>query len=183
MTVNIIHLEGRIDRLKSFENQLFTQNVSSYKLWQGVVIKDNPKQGIAKAHKQIVDWARVQDLPEVLIAEDDVCFTAPDAFMYFLNRKPTDFDLYLGGIVYGKLSEDNITCDFSGLHFYVINKRFYDQFLALPETSDIDRALANKGRYVVCNPFVAIQTNGVSDNSGKHVNFEVFLRGRKLFGT
>ena len=46
---------------------------------------------------------------------------------------------------------------FSGLHCYVCHSRFYDTFLAADEDIDIDQALWGKGRFIVCNPMVAIQ--------------------------
>jgi hypothetical protein len=121
-------------------------------------------------------------LEEVLIAEDDVKFTAPYAFDYFLLQKPKDFDIYLGGISYGQIDSEGVTSDFSGLHLYIIKSRFYDEFLALDETIDIDRTLAGKGKFIVCNPFVAIQHNGYSDNKQRHEDLSLYFKGRKLFG-
>jgi len=57
MELNIIHLERREDRLIMLENQLIEQNIVDYKLWEGVIDK-NPKRGMAKAHKQIIEWAK-----------------------------------------------------------------------------------------------------------------------------
>jgi hypothetical protein len=85
---------------------------------------ENPKRGIAKAHKQIIQWASNQNLPSILIAEDDIKFTAKRAFEYFIKNEPPDFDLYLGGITYGKINTDNSVTDFAGTHLYKINKKF-----------------------------------------------------------
>ena len=141
----------------------------------------NPKRGIARAHKQIVEWARSQNLPDILIAEDDIKFTAPKAFEYFNKTEPIEYDLYLGGITYGKINSDNSTRDFAGTHLYKIKNKFYDTFLSLPEEKDIDRSLANKGKFIVCNPFVAIQQNGFSDNLKRHQNYELYIQARQLF--
>lgn len=180
MELNIIHLEQRKDRFKLLENQLVEQNIVKYRLWEGIVDK-NPKRGIAKAHKQIIEWANNQNLPSIIVAEDDIKFTARGAFEYFLQNEPQDYDIYLGGIIYGNINSDNSVNDFSGTHLYKINKRFYNTFLSLSEEKDIDRSLANKGKFIVCNPIVAIQHNGFSDNRKRHQNYDRHLQNRQLF--
>jgi hypothetical protein len=37
------------------------------------------------------------------------------------------------------------------------------------------------GRFVVCNPFVALQQNGYSDNRGCYMDYSIYLRDRPLF--
>mgnify|MGYP000970555889 CR=1 FL=1 len=39
------------------ENQLVEHNIVEYKLWEGVIDK-NPKRGIEKVHKQIIEWVK-----------------------------------------------------------------------------------------------------------------------------
>jgi hypothetical protein len=139
-------------------------------------------RGISRAHKQIVEYAQRNNLQEVLIAEDDLCFTGRGAFDFFLDNKPTDFDIYLGSIYHGDIRKDNSVIDFSGLTMYIINQRFYDTFLSIREDKHLDRALRDKGRYIVCNPFVAIQFNGYSDNMKQFWNYDGCFKDRKLFG-
>jgi hypothetical protein len=117
-----------------------------------------------------------------LICEDDVHFTAKGAFDYFINNKPNDFDIYLGSINDGIIKKDDSVDDFSGTTIYIVKERFYDIFLALPEHLNIDRALSNKGKFIVCNPFIAIQHNGYSDNTKRFYNHEEYLAGRNLYG-
>lgn len=181
MQLHIIHLKARKDRAQLLDQQLIEQNITNYKIWKGVEDNENPKRGIAKAHKQIIKWANNQNLPSILIAEDDIKFTARQAFEYFIKNEPNDFDLYLGGITHGKINTDNSVTDFAGTHFYKINKKFYNTFLSLPEDKDIDRSLAHKGKFIVCNPFIAIQQNGFSDNQRKYQNYELYIQNRQLF--
>jgi hypothetical protein len=47
---------------------------------------------------------------------------------------------------------------------------------------NFDRALRNKGKFIVCNPFIAIQHNGFSDNVKRFYNHEKYLQGRNLYG-
>lgn len=179
--LNIIHLKHRRDRMLLFQQQISEQGIKNYKIWEGIKIDNNPKKGIAMAHKQIVEWAGNQNLSSIIVAEDDIQFTASGAYKYFLENEPESYDLYLGGIVYGKLNSDNSINEFSGLTLYMINQRFYETFLSIPETLDLDRALANRGEYIVCNPFVAIQHDGYSDNHSKYMKYDRYYENRSFF--
>jgi hypothetical protein len=181
MEFNIIHLPHRIDRLETLYNELETQNIKDYKMWDGIIDEELVCRGISQAHKQIVRHFKKMDIPMVLIAEDDVHFTAPGAFPYFLNNIPHDFDIYLAGIMYGTITADGITENFSGTTLYIIHERFYDTFLSLPEEYHIDRALMSKGKFIVCDPFAAIQHDGFSDNKKRFCEYEPYIKNRKLF--
>jgi hypothetical protein len=137
--------------------------------------------GIAMAHQQIVKWAIQENISEITIAEDDIQFTADGAFTYYLQNKPSSFDLYLGGITYGELLHDNTVEDFAGIHLYTIHQNFYNVFLDQNGEVDIDRALKNKGKFVVCNPMVAIQRNGYSDNRKKAMDYSIYFKDRSLY--
>ena len=181
MILNIIHLPHRKDRLELLKNELITQEIDDYRIWDGILNAEVPFKGIVQAHKHIVAWARDQKQPLVMIAEDDIKFTAKGAFKHFLRNEPADYDLYLAGTYFGKIEEDNSIKDFSGTMLYIIRQQFYDTFLSLPEERNFDRELANKGKYIVCNPFAAVQHQGYSDNRKAFVNFDKHLKGRKLF--
>jgi hypothetical protein len=178
--LHIIHLDRRTDRLQKLTAQLKEQNIYAC-LWPGIIDPVNSRKGIARAHQQIVAFAKQEKLSQIIIAEDDIQFTSVGAFDYFINNRPAQFDLYLASIYYGKISADNTVNDFAGLTLYSIHENFYDQFLAIDTTIDIDRALAGKGKFVVCNPFVAIQHNGYSDNKKMVCNYDTLLEGRILF--
>lgn len=178
MLLHIIHLKNRKDRIQLLEKQIVEQSIVNYKLWEGV-LEENPKK--AKAHKQIIEWAKKENIDSIMIAEDDIKFTSSGAFNYFIENEPKEYDLYLGGIMYGKINHDNTVNDFSGLTLYKIRNNFYDTFLSLPEEKDIDRTLINKGKFVVCYPFVVTQYNGYSDNQKKYQNYDIYLQNRQLF--
>lgn len=181
MTFHIIHDEKRIDRMELLLNEFKTQNITDYKLFPAIKAP-TPIQGISRAHKQIVYYAKENRMSEILIGEDDVHFVAPNAFNYFLENKPQDFDIYNSGIYFGNIAPDNTTKHFASLHCYIIHERFYDTFLAVDENKNIDKALKDKGRFVVCNPFAAIQHTTFSDNKKKLIDYSRFLNGRKLYG-
>ncbi|MGB3946340.1 MAG: hypothetical protein WBM13_00025 [Bacteroidia bacterium] len=167
--------------MTSLQKELQEQGISEFQIWNGIIDSEITERGISKAHKQIIQYAKDNCLPEVLIGEDDLHFTGKNAFKFFLANVPSDYDIYLGGIYYGRLKSDNTVEDFSGLTLYMVNERFYDTFLSVSENVHLDRALRNKGRFVVCNPLVVVQHNGFSDNVKEEVNYDSFLIERKLF--
>lgn len=127
------------------------------------------------SHKKIITWAKINNLPEVCIAEDDVLFTSLKSWSYFLENKPTDYDLYLGGIYSGISFPDNTVYSFAGLHLYFCHSRFYDKMLSVPHIRNIDQGMAGMGKFVLCNPFVAKQRNGFSFHRKKIVNDDHYL--------
>ena len=142
-----------------------------YKRWDAEVSPFKVQNGISRSHKQIVRWAKNTRMDKVCIAEDDLLFTSKKGWSYFISEMPDDFDLYLSGLSTGQVLSDNTVKDFSGLHLYFIHSRFYDHFLMLPEYNDIDRACAGAGRFVVCNPMVAIQRNDYSDHKSAYQDY------------
>jgi hypothetical protein len=179
--LHIIHLRDRTDRWELLQRELQVQQANLFRIWEGIRDPEYPQRGISKAHKQIVAWAKQQHLPQVVVAEDDIWFSAPGALNYFLDHQPTDFDLFLGGIIWGDIKSDNTVADFSGNTLYVAKERFYDTILNLAEDKDMDRAMAGLGKFVVCNPMVACQQSGFSDHHNRHVNFDAVIRQNNWF--
>lgn len=179
MIAHVIHDPNRTDRFVTLQKEAGEQGFP-FKLFPALKAEP-PYKGISLAHKQIVQYALDQNLDEVLIMEDDVRFCGPGSFRYFLDNRPSEFDLYLAGVYFGVLTSDNTVKQFSGLHCYIVHKRFYDTFLKIDPEQHLDFALTGKGLYKVCNPFAAIQYNGFSDNVKKEADYDNLLRGRKLF--
>lgn len=177
----------RTDRWNNLMRQFSEQGITDYKIWEGIKHPDISIIGISESHKQIVRHAQTNGLQEVLIMEDDVCFCDKGAFDYFLSTKPTDFDIYLSSVYHGHTDIDNVIDDFCGLHCYIVHERFYDTFLntkvqfAGNAFVHFDRALANKGKYVVCDPFVCYQMDGFSDNKNQMATYGHLMKHRKFF--
>lgn len=181
MIPQIIHRTQDIYRLPILLNELQQQGIQEYELWEGITHKDfTAAKGINLAHKQIVEYAKLKQWNEVLIMEDDVRFCGKGAFQYFIDNKPTDFDIYLSGIYLGDI-HDGITKFFSGLHCYIVHSRFYDTFLSVPEEKHIDTGMEGLGLFKVCYPFAAIQYNGISSQTRKHENYDQLLNGRLFY--
>lgn len=180
MVPQIIH-GGHSPRIPILLNELQQQGINEFKIVEGIVDKSSVVKSINISHKKIV-WQAIQDgLEEVAIFEDDIKFTDIGAWDYFLKEKPRDFDLYLGGIYLGDIAEDNTTKAFTALHCYIIHSRFYATFLSTPDNVHIDRSLDNLGRYVVCQPFIAIQQNGYSSNTGKDETYDNLYLNRTFY--
>lgn len=132
-------------------------------------------------HQQIIRWAKQRGQRDVCIAEDDVQFSSPGAFDYFVRNKPIDFDLYLGGITWGMVGNDNTVRDFSGTMLYIVHERFYETILDLSQIKDYDRMMAGLGHFVVCNPMVVCQHDGFSDNTQRQLKFESIRKKANWF--
>lgn len=179
MKPNIIHNRAKNERYIILMNELATQGIVDYEIWDAVhdvtVIKS-----INLAHKQIVKWAKENNQPSVLIFEDDIKFTDTTAFEYYLRNIPEDYDIYLGGYFLGEV-KDVLLHEFTALHCYMVHERFYDIFLGTKDDIHLDQALAGLGKYVPCQPIVAIQHNGWSDNARQYCNFDRIFQSKILY--
>ena len=173
---------NRSERIPRLIKELEAQGITDYELWDGIFERSNKvKENINAAHRQIVEYADVAGWEECCIAEDDVKFCDEGAWDFFLKNKPKDFDIYLAGIYTGEIKEDNTTDYFCGFHLYIVNQRFYKKYLSVDKHDHIDRGLKGMGKFVVCQPFAAIQYEGFSANTGKDEVYEQLLQGRQLF--
>lgn len=179
MRLNII-IGNRAERMPRLMKELETQGITDYEFWPGIYVP-SIKKSINLAHKQIVEYAKIAEWDEVCVGEDDLKFSSPGAWNYFLKNKPCDFDMYLGGIFLGIPDENNVVKAFTGMSCYVVAKRFFDTFLSVPDEDHIDRSLDGLGRYVVCNPFVVTQYDGWSANTGKMETYTKLQEGRIFF--
>ena len=179
MIVNVINLESRKDRWGHFESQAKEQNIQ-YKRWDGV-LHITPFVGISIAHKRIIQHAKDNKLESVCVCEDDIEFSSPGAYDYFLKNIPEEYSMYLGCVYHGEIKADNTVLDFSSLTLYVVHHSFYDKFLSASPKMHLDRALKMMGKFVVCDPFVCKQIDGYSDNSKKITDYNNKYMGQRKF--
>lgn len=176
-TINVIfdnrHTPQDYERLIE---EFKTNGVVKYKFWDAIILKHSVVASINASHKMIVRWAKENKKKQVVIAEQDLMFTCPNSWMYFLDNKPEEFDLYLWGSYIVPLS-NKCVC---GFHLYVIHEKFYDRFLSVDENLHIDTAMDDlKGDYHYCYPFPALQRPGYSaNNPGNIVNYNSILNNR-----
>jgi len=178
--IHAINLPERTDRRIQLLHEFKQQNISEYRIWEGVKNVLNPPIGIAEAHRKIVRFAQQNNLEYVTICEDDIHFTSSNSIKYYNSRMPSQFDLYLGSITDGTIINQSVK-DFSGLTFYTIHKKFYDSFINHEITSNLDRSLRNLGDFIVCLPIVAVQHNGYSDNLKQHCDYTACFNQYPLY--
>lgn len=190
MKLNIIHLPHgerypphRQERYANLLNELLKEDITDYLIWPGV-IKQEPKEGICKAFKNIVQYAKDKKLDSVLIAEDDICFYGNGgAFNYFCNNIPAEFDLYVGSYYSGEHGDDLVVKGFRGMTLVLIHERFYDRFLGIPETFHIDGGCAVSGAVIKVSPkFVCYQMKGFSDQRKRYADDSLKHRNKIKFG-
>lgn len=179
MKLNLI-IGNRSDRLPRLINELDAQGISDYEFWDGVYLP-SIKASINAAHRQIIQYAKLAGWDETFIAEDDIKFSAAGAWDYFLKQKPESFDIYLGGIFLGEPDEKGIVKDFTGMTCYCVSKHFYETFLSVDPYEHIDRSLSGKGKFMVCEPFICTQWDGISGNTGKEESYGYLQRNRNFF--
>ena len=177
--LNIIN-GNRGERFPRLMDELRTQGIEDYMLWDGIYLP-SIKQSINRSHKQIVEYARLAEWDDVCIAEDDIKFSHPNSYRYFLEKKPKYFDIYLSMVFLGYPDENGCVKDFTGLTMYIVKRRFYDTFLSVTDDEHLDKGLAGLGKYIVCDPFVASQYNGISSNTGKMEVYDDLLANREFY--
>lgn len=186
MTLNIIHDNRRSERWEPLMQELSRQGIVDYKIWPPVEDANNVVRSISLSHKQIIQNAKDRGLNEVCVAEDDVLFTAPDAWDWFLSKKPRFFDLYLAGC-YSPIKHGWDEAPYSytqepiGLHCYIIHSRYYDTFLATDENVHIDTAQKSNA-IKVCYPMAALQRSGFSANNRAWADYNLLLKPEDVYG-
>lgn len=185
--INVINLEHRDLRLKQFHEESVKEGFG-YRVWPGIICQGDNKRGICLAHKQIVQYAKDNHLPYVAISEDDCRFFGNGgAWRYYLDKMPVEFDIYFSMVYVGVIKDNRIIGDeISGMTMYIINQRFYDFFLSLPDSCHIDRELgqtAEQHKYIVCDQFVCQQDGSRSDHNQMTCDYSPYLKGRKLYGS
>lgn len=181
--INIIHLKGTEwsgARFNSFTKEMNEQGIVDYKVWDGIH-NANRVRAINLAHKQIVLYAKENQLPEIRIAEDDITFMCCGAFEYYLQNKPLDFSVYMGGVSNVLKREGDWITDFRGMTLYTVHESFYDKFLSVPETVNIDAGLKGLGKYYLSPKVVCSQKSGYSYHKKRHTDYSHLLKQYDTF--
>ncbi len=182
MRVFLIHDPLRTDREVLYKKELETQGITDYILVPADKSTKYPVINIARAHKDCIRRALEEDLPQVVVMEDDVRFVAPGAYNRFLelftafDRGYEPWDLFISGS-YEYTSDGKMPISklqrFSGLHCYMIHRRFYEKFLALPEKINLDKEISRSGAQCwLAYPMLCLQHTTKSDNTNKTINYD-----------
>jgi hypothetical protein len=148
-TPHIIHNPKNVTRHLNLLEQLSSQGIEEWNISPAIYAntrrsKDAGRVGVALAHKKIVEDNYNKE--QITIFEDDIVFTSKDSWKKYwewYEELPENWQVYTGGCyrINSKVSvTDNLEMlrGFGGAHFYTIRKRYYDKFLACPESKHID---------------------------------------------
>lgn len=187
----VINLPKRKDRLLGFKEELKHIGSPDFIVIDGIIDEVNVHKGISQAHVNCVKWAKENNVPYVLIMEDDVLFQAKERTLDYINEcfdnLPSDWDILLGGVSFAKGMKKyndywNEIGDLCGTHFYVVNSKAYDKIIAFDCNTYFDRWIGrNKDlKTFVARKFFAIQSEGFSDNTGKKEDYSRLFRKFQL---
>jgi len=161
----------------------------SMRMWEGEIFRGrfiDGRIGISRSFKKIVKWAKERQLERVVIGEDDILFSYPGAWEYYLTNIPDSYDIYLGSIYAGDLSGNRVVNGYSGHSLITIHNRAYDFILSADENFHLDRwcgKFCSEKEFIVCDPYVVYQIKeGYSDNHNRLVSHEGYFNGVKFFG-
>jgi len=176
--LNIIYENRHSQDYERLIKELERQGITDYKFWDAIVLRESVVASINASHKMIVREAKERKLKSVVIGEQDLMFPAKDGWKYFIENKPTDFDIYLAATYVTPIS-NNIIC---GFHLYIVAEKFYDKFLSIPHDQHIDTAANDlKGDYKFCYPFACLQNPGFSANNSSVVNYNSVLTEQDIY--
>ncbi len=172
MRLHILHDDRRFERYEPLMEELITQGITDYEIVRPEIDPTKqPFENINLAHKALVRMAKEKGMEEICIAEDDVMFTHPTAWKYFLENKPKEYTVYVAATYIMPPSLNLLT----GFQLYMVHHSFYDQFLSVPNPMHIDNAICDlKSNHKICYPFAALQRPGYSANHpGETVNYNI----------
>lgn len=183
--INVLHTSKRQDRYDELQAEFKKHNISKVLYWEGEIFKHTPKKGICRGHKRIVQFAKDQELPYIIIAENDIRLFGKGAWQYFIDNIPHDYDTYSGLVYVGDIQNNRITSQASGMtSLYIVHERFYDLFLSIPDDVHIDREISkycDQYKLMVSPMFVVEQSGSFSDNVKKKCDYSPLLKGRSIF--
>lgn len=170
ITAYIINLKHRTDRRDHMINEM-TKLPISYEFIEGIV--DETKTCF-QSQKKCIQLAKENNLPYVLVLEDDAVFT--DDVTYILEKTFNEinllnWDMFFLGANLQKRAEriSNSILKLNGAyaaHAYFVHEKFYDTILELPHTCEMDvhynNLMLNHDVYM-CDPMIAYQLPSYSD--------------------
>ncbi len=186
--IYVINLKKRNDRMERITN-LFKEFININMIRIEAVEEDEGWIGCAKSHIKCIKLAKDNNLPYIIVIEDDCEFVEDfeNKLKLIINYLEQHFDLwdiFLGGV-------SNVwKCDFlhtfsdynskfslvsilkgKCAHFVIYNKSIYDFYLNLPINQPIDKVWYNNAKCLVSVPFIAKQIVSYSDIEKRETNY------------
>ena len=190
-----INLDTRPDRKSFFENQMRMIGMNNAKRFNA--IKHNIGAiGCSLSHLELLKYAKQQNMDHILIMEDDIMFTRPVMFTYYLNNlltKHKNFDvLLIAGNNMGQYTRlDNFCVKISKCQTttgYLVKSHYYDKLIqnyeeginnlkqnpTLMNKYAIDQhwtRLQLRDRWYLLTPLTVTQKPDYSDIEKKEINY------------
>lgn len=188
-----INLDERVDRRAHVEEQL-SRVFPAERIQRFSAIKDvKGSIGCSKSHIAVLELAKVNGWPNVLIVEDDFTWNNFDKGKPILERflaNPYDVIMFCGTYVIAK--EDGRLLSAQTTTAYVVDQGYYDTLLAnyregvalLGATGDYSqyaldqfwKRLQPVDRWFIVRPNMGFQLPGYSDIEKKAVNYLRYFR-------
>lgn len=171
MKIFIIYDSRCPEKEPLFKEELKRQRIEDYEIFPAIVLSHSVVESISASFKSIISKAKEEGLEEVCIMEDDIEFPNENGWKYFLENKPKEFDIYVGGNYLldirteyknGAVKVNN----YVGNQMIIVHSRYFDKWLATDSKKHCDGE-AHKGNANIytCFPFVALQKSGLKSSN------------------
>lgn len=170
ITAYIINLKHRTDRRDHMINEIKKLPIS-YEFVEGIV--DETKTCF-QSQKKCIQLAKENNLPYVLVLEDDAIFT--DHVIEILEKtfsevQTMNWDMFFLGANLqapaSRISDSLLKLNGAyAAHAYIVNAQFYDTIINLPHICEMDvhyHDLMIKHNIFMCDPMIAYQLPSYSD--------------------
>lgn len=192
--INIIHQSSNEKRKTLLLKQLESNSVHSYRFFEAITTEETFARSCGMSHITLIKQAKENNLPYVIIAEDDLKFTDTNSYNKFLElinkASQTDCDILLSGVyvnkkIIGENKEIQVIKKYNGCHLYCIFEKAYDRCLEFEQTpidEHIDNFYCKNLVSYVCYPFVAVQQDNIySDNVKQIVDYSWMINIQELY--
>jgi len=170
ITAYIINLKHRTDRRDHMINEM-TKLPITYEFIDGII--DETKTCF-QSQKKCIQLAKENNLPYVLVLEDDAIFT--DHVIEILEKtfsevQTLNWDMFFLGANLqapaSRISDSLLKLNGAyAAHAYIVNAKFYDTIINLPHICEMDvhyHDLMSKHNVYMCDPMIAYQLPSYSD--------------------
>jgi hypothetical protein len=186
LEVNIIFDSRRPEKYDPIIAELKRQDIRDYTIWAACMLP-TVVESISESFKMIITKAKRRGLKEVAIWEDDCYFPSEKGWKYFIDNKPENYSIYIGG---NYLIDNRLVYappimkveSYVGNHCIIVHESYYDIWLSTNSKDHCDTVHNGLGDFYVCFPFPALQRSGWSSNVQAIVNYNAIFNTANLEG-
>ena len=196
-TMYCVNLECRPDRWKQTVEE-FKKLGPDYTLnrFNAIQNVNDPVLGCATSFLTLIQMAKDQNMPAILVGEDDIMLYSKSAEMWekAISELPDNWDILSGGMydTKNRVQVSNMLCkvtDFSCTHYICIRNTCYDKILSYSKNNmgikHIDRFIGKLSKQKKINvyivwPMIARQREGYSDLKKSNINYNIGCQSNRL---